>query len=920
MSGSAPVDIFPALSGNNLVDQFGQTQPVNNQIAYYPVPTSLSSVAQNSWNLAQWGQSTPLMTANYVQNSAQAYDPLYGNAAYAWSNSGAQEALAVYNAGSTANPDYVYSMTDGSNPAEGDMFLQSAVAPSIPSSENNLGNIVNVSLDMKVTQANWTPNTALGVDIGIVVVFNGANGLPVSSGFIQIDPFSTRYGNGVSNAYENLPPTSDQGMPQLIYSNTLPGDPSLPIIPEDANAAPIALSYNVNKYAQNAFDQYFALLPSSQKSAYETLSNWSVVGFYVGNATYNLSGNGSVDQGSMTVQYSNIHLTVQPGALFNAAAPPASSETATGPMIGYQDISDTFVGPNGISGQVEGSTVAGAQGSTVDRYFYTGGDSVSLSASGNTPWDFGGGTGIDTLVGNSALDTMVGSTGGTVFDPKSLAKIDISSGAGSVFGTSTSNLIHIDNGGSALIDIGAAQASAVVSASQATIRAGYGGNMVLLNGSSDTASLSSDGSLLTAGDLITITGGGGTSAIADFGQHNTIEFGGGTIYEYGANASIAASGNSLINFNGTSNEVSVQGSEVTIQGGAVSSVVKIDHAFNTVDINGTGTVIDLQQYSGSDSITAFGADETINVSSETNTINASGFLAGSQVIAWHNSNLIEMGAGGSAILIGDQNTISGSHSVVADFGSGNTVSLTGGTDYEFGSNSSIVASGSALIDFNGSNNSLSLAGSASLVQGGAQNSTIYAAAGGADTIFASSGMTIENQGASIFLSNSGTGDVILEQGAGAVTAQGGAGSSTLYGGQSGANVLIGGTGSSNALFASGGNSTLQAAGAGSTTMVGGAGSNEFVAASGTEQMIGSTITGSSNEFLFGAMSQGVNASISNFGASSEIILAGGISISSQQIVSSHDVIRLSNGGTITLMDFISPAATASTANGITILR
>lgn len=499
MSGSqSGVNIFPPLSGNNLIDQFGEPNQVNNQIVYYPIPQSLETVASSSWNIAQWGQTLPVETSNYTINNAALADAFYGPAAYAWTNPGSPESVIVYNSGSASQPDYIYSLSTGSTPQEADIAVQAVGPTNLPASENNLVNLTTVNLNLKVTQSNWTANTPIGITIGIIAVYNGAGNLPVVAGFTEIVPFTSQVSSATTYnvASQSAPPRSDQNMQPFIYSNNL-SDTILPILPEDAHADPITLTYNVNKYVQQAVNSYFIDLPTSEQTYYDNLANWSINGLYAGEATYNQE-NGATDSGNMTAQYSNVSLTVNPDVAYNPNSAPASTAVIPGPQITFLDGSTSSPGAynvipaySGITGQVEGATMTGANGTFYDQYVYNGGDSVALTATGSSAWYFGGGNGIDTLTGNNAVDTMQGSGAGTQFRGiEAGTTFLITGGSNTVSAAGSGNLVSVIGSASVIAAAGndtiSLQGTDVVTITSGDVRVkSYAGaNTILASGSS----------------------------------------------------------------------------------------------------------------------------------------------------------------------------------------------------------------------------------------------------------------------------------------------------------------------------------------------------------------------------------------------------------------------------------------------------
>jgi hypothetical protein len=421
------ISVLPSAS-DGLVDEFGNGLVANYAAEMFAPPAALAAQPQSQWYIAQWGQPVAINSADYTQNDAASYDPNYGNALYAWSEPGTNSAIAIYQNTAALGGGDVYQLTDANTTAapsagatdEADMFLSSPAINNV-----NLSHPVTLTLDAKITQSlvqfgspdlasgYATSGTVFGTfDLGMTINFDGADGLPAYVGFVQIVPW-TSDSAALAN-YSSGPLVPGDGSTQFISSLLMAGDPSLSLLPGDAGAAPVGLTYNLNAYVYAALQTTFADCSSLQQSALFNLANWTLGSLYIGPATNdaqttNNAGAASVvAQVTTGIQVSDISATETVGTTYNPAAPPPPvAAVDTNPQISFYD--NTI----GAGGTADGSGYGGPMAGIQDEYIYTGADNISLKAPADANWEFGGGSGETTLTAVSGDNVLLASTGGS---------------------------------------------------------------------------------------------------------------------------------------------------------------------------------------------------------------------------------------------------------------------------------------------------------------------------------------------------------------------------------------------------------------------------------------------------------------------------------------------------------------------------
>jgi hypothetical protein len=423
---------------SGLLDEFGTGTASGSSATLYALPAALDSVAGDGWFLAQWGQSTPIKPSNYAVNSAATYDPLYGNALYSWSSAGSPSSFSIYrNTPAFGSGDvYQISLGNTAQPAisgqseEADSFMST---PPISPSLGNLSHPITLSLNAKLLASYVSfvnsqaaqefaddPYIFSTIDFGFTVNFDGADGLPAYSGFVQIVPWLSN--NEAASSYETIPVSSDLSDPSQFISSLLLGvDRGLSLLPSDKAAAPVNLSYDVNEYVYATLQNAFANFSGGQLAALLNLANWSIGGMYLGLATNgqnfeNLSNDKYMNAADLlaTLQLSNIQLTSATSQTYNPNSPFATAPSAdTNPKISFYDVTA------GAGGVADGGAYTGALTGISYEYIYNGSDSLRLTAPVGANWYFGGGTAMTALTavsGNNLFQASPGSsfmTGGS---------------------------------------------------------------------------------------------------------------------------------------------------------------------------------------------------------------------------------------------------------------------------------------------------------------------------------------------------------------------------------------------------------------------------------------------------------------------------------------------------------------------------
>jgi hypothetical protein len=336
------ISVLPS-PGDGLVDEFGNGLVANYAAEMFTPPAALAEQPQSQWYIAQWGQPVAVNSADYTQNNAASYDPNYGNALYSWSEPGTTSAIAIYRNTAALGGGDVYQLTDANTTAapssgatdEADMFLSSPAIDNV-----NLSHPVTLTLDAKITQSlvqfaspdlasgYATSGTVFGTfDIGMTINFDGADGLPAYVGFVQIVPW-TSDSAALAN-YASGPLSPGGGATQFIASLLMQGGASLSLLPGDAGAAPVGLTYNVNEYVYAALQSAFADFSPQQQSVIFNLANWTLGSLYIGPATNdaqttnNAGAVSEVAQVTTGIQVSDISVAETVGTTYNPLAPPA---------------------------------------------------------------------------------------------------------------------------------------------------------------------------------------------------------------------------------------------------------------------------------------------------------------------------------------------------------------------------------------------------------------------------------------------------------------------------------------------------------------------------------------------------------------------------------------------------------------------
>ena len=340
----------------------------------------------------------------------------------------------------------------------------------------------------------------------------------------------------------------------------------------------------------------------------------------------------------------------------------------------------------------------------------------------------------------------------------------------------------------------------------------YSGTGTLSGGDPTTAIVGND--LSYTGSAGTVVGAGSTGVVSDNGNNAVMSFFGGTY-------SVTATGNNdTVKFDsGSSAQATVEGANSVIDlgspasssGAASAAVADAAAAVNTLDIT--------------TSVTGAGGVDTVNAVAGSNNLM---FLTTAGVVnETGGSSTVITGSGGVVTL-----NATGGNALVFDFQGGNVINASTSTEF-------VGAPGAAASDYN-------------------------AAAGGADTIFASTAIDYSN---SLGTANS----LFFLGGAGAVTVSAAA-AETVFGGSGGGSYSVGAT---------------------SFEFFGGGGADTVTGASGSPSILA---FGAANESLTINDSTGGN-SIVSFGTNDSINASGAGGGNTWQIV--NQTLPAAAGGTFT---------------------
>lgn len=422
---------------SGMLDLMGTGNVINGQAEFYPLPLTLSSMPQNGWYVAQWGQPVAVGVANYTTNNPATYDQLYGNSLYSYSQPNVTSSISVYQNTQTLGGGDVVQITDGNTllppssgqTCEADEFLSS---PQILPALGNLGNPVTLSVSLKILQSitqytdaaaayygQGANNIFSAINIGFTIGFAARDGVPAYTGFVQIVPWVSD--TTLPTNYYSYPESSDiTNDQQFVSSLLLPSDAQLPLLSSDVNALPETLTFNLNQYVYKTISYEFQNLTAAQQAVVLNLSNWTVGGLYIGLATNDAqfsdpSSNWQVTEIasiSSALQISNLSLTTDTITAYNPNSPGASVVAIDpNPTIGFYD--STFVG----SGSADGGLYTGALSGIQDQYFYSGFDNIDLTVTNGEAWLIGSGNGNTTInAGNGAFSLDIKPSSGTQKD------------------------------------------------------------------------------------------------------------------------------------------------------------------------------------------------------------------------------------------------------------------------------------------------------------------------------------------------------------------------------------------------------------------------------------------------------------------------------------------------------------------------
>ena len=703
-------------SSSGMLDKFGTGGVINNQAAFFSIPSNFSAMPQDAWFIAQWSQPVAINPSNYVANDSMSYDQLYGNSLYTWSTPGATAAISLYQNTATLGGGTVLQLSDGSTQSstlnEADIFLSS---PNISPSLGNLSHPITLTLDSKVSQSTnefVDQNTGApilnggkiwnNIDIGFTVIFNGADGLPRYGGFVQITPWSAQ-SNGSNPNYES------QQANGFISSLLLGGDPFLAQLPADAHATPDALTYNINKYVYQTLEATYGNQSTANKAVLFNLGNWSVGGMYIGLATDNWPNSSAASLGaeiSSTVQLSNIGLTSNEAAIYSPSTPPASLPIIdTNPQINFIDNTS-----HGVQGFVDGAVYKGSLKGIQDEYIYNGYDSISLMAPTSSNWYFGGGYGQTILSATSENNVFLASMGGSTMTGGNGIDTFIVPQSDTGFSNTKDTIINFHVGDSTILE------------------GVSGAGWTYQWAESDGLTMDASNALHGLSELVTFSG----LTMADTNHLNVSIDASGNLSIISTNAGAAIVGVAQASFPVIINIASSNASVTASASQMVNDSIGGNHfsisAASLVNISGNDTVqvadgTNLSQDSISGSAVNFGSNDLYygmsgKFANAKNTLNVVGSGNTGIIYAANQDTLNESGsgnlfileAGGGANTNGGAINVSGDNAFIAMSGN-NTINASTGAQMTVQSNNNVISGSSISLQIMGTGNQVNLSGS-----------------------------------------------------------------------------------------------------------------------------------------------------------------------------------------------------------------
>jgi hypothetical protein len=535
----------------NLVDDPSSETPdmamgtggvVNNSAQLY---TTLPDIAgpESTWTVTEWNQNSYLNPTDMETNDSSYADSLLDNPLYTWTNDDRSVALNVYSEGDNGAAPYVYGLEQKNTNSGNDLFLSTNINTN---QIYTFANPITYSLTAKLSEATTidgnSANPALvQVFTGFVATFNSPGnpnynpGLPTIPAFIQIAlSSSTDEDNRYLNDSKN----------EIIYTYTIPGDPSLPFA--SSNAAPIPLSYNLNAYLEDMIAHNNALLPQASD-----LSLWSLSGMYLGSELGAVGSQATSSSSALDLQISNLSLTDNTSQTVTYSAPstealPAFDASAIVASASAAIVFNEYFGyagniaagsliyngtgsPPSASASLKQALVITAGSSTrvpegfKAIYDLNTGDSINLSQgtsasavflAGNTEvvTDINGPTiyanGNDTISGGAGTSTVYGGAGALTFIGGS-GSVDLFGGTGDVTASLQTGAGSLTGG------TGSASTTFFGGSTNCTLRAGSGSGPSTLVGGSGVTTEYGNGS----GPVEFVAGVNGTTIMA--GQFGT---------------------------------------------------------------------------------------------------------------------------------------------------------------------------------------------------------------------------------------------------------------------------------------------------------------------------------------------------------------------------------------------------------------
>jgi hypothetical protein len=389
-------------------------------------------------------------------------------------------------------------------------------------------NPITYSLSARLSQAttndgNQASPALVQVFSGFIATFNSTENpdynpaLPTIPAFIQIALSSSTSQDSRYLSFHNN---------EIVYTYTIPGDPSLPFA--SSNAPPTQLNYSLNSYLEDMIAHSSDLPPEATN-----LSLWSLGGMYVGSELGALGSGTASSSSLLSLQISNLSLTDDTSQTVSYAVPSAelipgfdtsaiSASASAGMAFSRYFGQDGNIGAGSLiySG---GGNLPNAGSSLTRTLMITAGLSLSVPGGFTAIYDHSSSDMLD-LSQDTALNALFLSgntqvtTGGISATIYANGNDTIAGGSGSstVYG-GAGTLTFIAGSGSTNIFGGAGDVTAYLHSGDGSLTGSSGaGNTCFFGGSGDSILRSGSGtgqSILVGGGGMTTEYGGGSGPV-----------------------------------------------------------------------------------------------------------------------------------------------------------------------------------------------------------------------------------------------------------------------------------------------------------------------------------------------------------------------------------------------------------------------